>query len=112
MKTQTQTRRANLHIVGKVTGDSLLGLALEAYQAEANSIDNPAPIGMWLVRPAKRSPQLRWECGVDRRGNPKQRSQSISVAEAAGWPERERQREQKRKLNSKINAIITILDQQ
>jgi len=89
--------------------EELIRQAIETLTDELNAIIDPAPPGVWLVRPLKKSPQYRWESGSDSRGRPKTRSQSISFAEASTWERRRSARERKQKLEIAIDRLEAVL---
>ena len=89
-------------------GKDYIQKAIGALNDEANAIVNPAPPGIWMVRPLNKSPQYRWEV-KDSKGQTRVRSQKISLAEASIWERRRAGREQKQKLETAIQGLEEIL---
>ena len=94
---------------GVLDGKEYIQKAIEALNDEVNAIVNPAPPGVWMVRPLNKSPQYRWEAGTNKQGKPLVRSQKISLAEASIWERRRAGREKKQKLEAAIQRLEEIL---
>lgn len=97
------------NLINRVSnGKEYIQKAIGALNNEVNAIVNPAPPGVWMVRPLNKSPQCRWEV-TDSKGRVRVRSQKISLAEASTWERRRAGREQKQKLETAIQGLEEIL---